>query len=204
MEIIYRSFELDPRIERNVPYDIYDKLSMKYGMSREEAKATCDNIKRQAEMVGLDYQFDSMVLTNTFDAHRLTLFAGQHGKMRRMSERLFRAFFTESRHIGDRDTLIELAVEVGLDREQVARMLDGDDFTAEVRADEQEAMNIGVRGVPFYVIDKRWTISGAQPSEVFLSALEQAWQEQEQTSLILDDEGGLCDDSGCRVDGKKE
>ena len=183
-------------------YDIYDKLATKYGMSREQAIGTCNDMKRQAEAVGLDYHFDNMVLTNTFDAHRLTLFASEHGKMLEMSERLFHAFFTESKHIGEHNTLVELAAEVGLDSKEVAKMLEGDNYTEEVRADEQEAVNLGVRGVPFYVINRKYAISGAQPTEVFLNAFEKAWQE-EQPLTILNDKGGVCDETGCRVEDKK-
>jgi predicted DsbA family dithiol-disulfide isomerase len=190
-------------MQRDVDYDIYDKLAMKYGMSREQAIGTCNDMKRQAEAVGLDYQFDEMVLTNTFDAHRLTLLAAEQGKMVEMSERLFHAFFTESKHIGKHSTLIELAAEVGLDSNEAAMMLEGDDYAKEVRADEQEAVNLGVRGVPFYVINRKYAISGAQPTEVFLNALEKAWQE-EQPLTILSGEGEVCDDTGCKIEDKKE
>lgn len=89
-------------MERNVEHDVYDKLAMKYGMSREQAIKACEDMKRQAESVGLEYHFDSLVLTNTFDAHRLTHFAAGRGKMAEMTELLYRAYFTESKHIGDR------------------------------------------------------------------------------------------------------
>ncbi|WP_255433863.1 DsbA family oxidoreductase [Ammoniphilus sp. CFH 90114] len=200
VEIIYRCYELDPHMDRNVDYDIYEKLSMKYGMSREQAISACNDMKKQAESVGLVYNFDNMVLTNTFDAHRLTLYAGEQGKMLDMSERLFRALFTESLHIGDHKTLAELAVQVGLDPDEVAKVLEGDQFTKEVRADEQEAVELGVRGVPFYVINRRYAISGAQPPDVFLQALEKAWQEENPLTLINED-GEVCDDTGCRIPG---
>jgi predicted DsbA family dithiol-disulfide isomerase len=165
-------------MERSVEFDVYDKLANKYGMSREQAIGTCNDMQRQAASVGLTFQFESMVLTNTFDAHRLTQFAAQQGKMHALSERLFRAYFTESKHIGDHVTLIQLAEEVGLDPIEAAKVLAGDSFANEVRADEQEAVNLRVRGVPFYVINRKYAISGAQSTEVFLNALEQAWQEE--------------------------
>jgi predicted DsbA family dithiol-disulfide isomerase len=176
---------------------------MKYGMSREQAIEACNNTKRQAQTVGLDFHYDTMVLTNTFDAHRLTLLAAKHGKMLEMNERLFRAFFTESKHIGDHKTLVELAAEVGLDPTEIADVLESDAFAKEVRADEQEAMNLGVNGVPFFVINRRYAISGAQPSEAFLNALHRAWQE-EQPLTILGGDGEICDENGCRIPDKKE
>jgi predicted DsbA family dithiol-disulfide isomerase len=190
-------------MKRDVDYDNYDKLAQKYGMSREQAIESCNNMKKQAQTVGLDFHFDTMVVTNTFDAHRLTLLAAKHGKMLEMSERLFHAFFTESKHIGDHKTLIELAAEVGLDPIEVTCMLETDDFEKEVRADEQDAMNLDVRGVPFYVFDRKYAISGAQPSEVFLKVLEKVWQE-DYALTTLSPEGEVCDVDGCHIPDKKD
>jgi predicted DsbA family dithiol-disulfide isomerase len=190
-------------MQRNVDYDNYDKLARKYGMSREQAIESCNNVKKQAEAVGLDFQFDTIVLTNTFDAHRLMVYAAKHGKSLEMSERLFRAYFTESKHIGEHKTLIELAAEVGLDPTDVARMLESDEFEKDVRADEQEAMMMDVRGVPYYVFNRKYAVSGAQPSEVFLNALEKVWQE-ESPFIPLGQDGEVCDENGCRISDREE
>jgi predicted DsbA family dithiol-disulfide isomerase len=162
---------------QDVDYDIYDKLSRKYGMSLEQSKATTQQVKQQAAGVGLDYQFDTMILTNTFDAHRLTLFAGRHGKLREMQERLYRAFFTEGKHIGNHESLCELAVDLGLVREEVNNMLQSADYTEQVRSDQYEAMQVGVRGVPFFLIDGKYAVSGAQSASHFLQVLDKAWHE---------------------------
>ncbi|MFV2050961.1 DsbA family oxidoreductase, partial [Metabacillus sp. YM-086] len=113
IEVVYRCFELDPTAERDISDSIYEKLAKKYGMSLEQAKLNCNNMEEMARESGLDYQFDTMKLTNTFDAHRLTLYAKTQGLMNEMAERILHAFFTESKHIGDHSTLIDLAVEIG-------------------------------------------------------------------------------------------
>jgi len=171
-------------------------------MSREEAMNRYQDVGKQAASVGLEYNFDKMIPTNTFDAHRLALLAAQYGKREQMVERLFFAYFTESKHIGDAETLVALAKEVGLDGEEVAKMLAGDQFTKEVREDEQEAANLGVRGVPFFVINRKYGLSGAQPTEIFLQALEKAWQEENPLTMMGGD-GAVCDDTGCEIPDKK-
>ncbi|NOV04327.1 DsbA family oxidoreductase [Paenibacillus planticolens] len=201
VEVIYRSFELDPNAPKDVDYDVHDMLASKYGMSREQAKGMNDQMVGQAQSVGLTYHFDTMVVTNTFDAHRLTQFAAKHNKMHEMTERLLKAYFTESKHIGDHETLAELAAEVGLDKNEVAAMLAGDDYTKEVRSDEQTASQLGARGVPFFVIDRKYGISGAQSSEVFLQAVQKAWEEVKPLTVLnapgMDDAGEACVDGVC-------
>lgn len=184
---------------------MYEYLAQKYGMSREQAISAYEDMARQAASVGLHYRFDTMIPTNTLDAHRLVLLAAKVGKGGQMVERLFYAYFTESKHIGDPQTLVQLAVEVGLDAEEVSKMLKGEEYTKEVREDEQEAANLGVRGVPFFVINRKYGLSGAQASEIFLEALEKAWQEESPITLI-NSEGVVCDDTGCEIpkDGHKK
>lgn len=172
-------------------------------MTRNQAIESAKNLERQAQMVGLEFDFETIVMTNTFDAHRLTQFSRERGKMHEMTERLFRAYFTESKHIGDHQTLIQLAEEVGLNGEEVATMLKGNEYAIVVRGEEQEAAHLGVTGVPFYVIDRKYAVSGAQPSEVFLQALERAWQET-QPLTVLNEQGEVCDESGCQIPDKKE
>ncbi|MFD0682220.1 MULTISPECIES: DsbA family oxidoreductase [unclassified Paenibacillus] len=199
VEVVYRSFELDPNSKRDVDHDVHQMLSSKYGMSREQAISMNGDVARQASAVGLTFNFDSMILTNTFDAHRLIHYAAQHGKMHEMTERLLHAYFTESKHIGDHEVLADLAAEVGLDRNEASKTLAGQDYAKEVRADEQEASTLGIRGVPYFVINRKYAISGAQSSEVFLGALQKAWDE-DQPLIVLNDSGSGTADAAC-VDG---
>jgi predicted DsbA family dithiol-disulfide isomerase len=203
VEVVYRSFELDPKAKRDLPGDIHDMLASKYGMSREKAMSMNFNVGEQAQSVGLTYHFDKMKPTNTFDAHRLAHFAGRYGKSAEMTERLLRAYFTEGEHIGHADTLIALAAELGLDRDEVAGMLASDEGKSEVRSDEQEANALGVRGVPFFVINRKYAISGAQSSQVFAETLDKVWSEDHPLVYVngADDQSadGYCEDGVCGV-----
>lgn len=207
IDVVFRSFELDPNAPRDVDHDVHDMLAAKYGMSREQAKAMNANVGGQAKELGLDYVFDTMILTNTFDSHRLSHFADRYGKKKEMTERLFKAYFTESKHIGDHETLADLAAEVGIDRNEAANVLAGDEYTNEVQADEQEGAKIGIRGVPFFVINRKYAISGAQSSEVFLNALQKAWDEDHPITILNEangnDEDAACSDGVCAPTAQK-
>ncbi len=196
---MYRSFELDPTVERDVPYNIYEKLASKYGMSLDQAKANCQNMVRIAQDAGLEFHLDTLVLTNTFDAHRLAKFAGDQGLMQEMTDRLLRAYYTESKHIGDHSTLIDLAEEVGLNREAVITMLASNKMSNEVRADEQEAQELGIRSVPFFLVNRKYAITGAQQTETFVNSLNQII---EQGGPFADPTGLTCDDNGCEIPKK--
>ncbi|WP_269432617.1 DsbA family oxidoreductase [Bacillus sp. FJAT-18017] len=202
IEVTYRCYELEPDAPRDIKENMNEKLAKKYGMSLSQAKANTDRVVQMAKEAGLDYQMDTMIMTNTFDAHRLTMFAKTQGLMKEMTERILQAYFTESRHIGDHETLVELAVEVGLDREVVRNMLASEDMTAEVRTDEQMARQYGISGVPFFLINQKYALSGAQPTETFVQALEKVIAEDEKKITILNQDGNLFDDDGCEIPKK--
>lgn len=200
VEVIYKSFELDPNARRDGNPDVHDMLAAKYGMSREEAVANTDRITQQARELGLEYHFDRTIQTNTFDAHRLAHFARLQGKLAEMTERLLKAHFTDTLHIGKHEILADLAAEIGIDRAEALRVLTDGDYASDVRADEQEASKLGVRGVPFFVINRKYAISGAQPSDVFLEALEKAWDENNRLTVLGEsDQSTACTDDGCGV-----
>jgi predicted DsbA family dithiol-disulfide isomerase len=142
-------------------------------MSIEQAKSNTQNMVEMARAEGLDYQMDTLNLTNTFDAHRLTMFAKSKGLMHEMTNRILHAYYTESKHIGDHETLIELAVEVGLNPEEVAALLAGDEMSTEVRADEENAGRYGIRSIPTFIINEKYALTGAQGADVFAQALQQ-------------------------------
>lgn len=170
-------------------------------MSLEQAKANAQRIQQMAASVGLDFQFETIILTNTFDAHRLAMYAKRQGLMKEMTERLLRAYYTESKHIGDKGTLVELAAEVGLDREAVSAMLSGNDMGEAVRADEQEASELGIRSIPFFLINRKYAITGAQSEEMFLTTFQQIL-EQDGPFHVEAQEGAACDENGCEVPKK--
>ncbi|SDP02706.1 DSBA-like thioredoxin domain-containing protein [Litchfieldia salsa] len=153
---------------------------------------------QMAKGVGVEFNFDTQILTNTFDAHRLTMFAKTQGLMHEMTERILRAYYTESKHIGDHSTLIELAVEVGLNREEVTKMLASTSMSNEVRADEQEASEYGIRSIPFFLVNKKYAISGAQATEVFVESMNSII-DQDGLSKELTEDGQACDEDGCEI-----
>ncbi|WP_338088255.1 DsbA family oxidoreductase [Neobacillus citreus] len=203
VEVVYRCFELDPTSKRDVDYNIYEALSKKYGMSVEQAKANSRNLEKMAAEVGLEFNFDTQILTNTFDAHRLVMFANKQGLMHEMTDRILRAYFTEGKHIGDHTTLVQLAEEVGLNGESVKEMLSSTDMSGEVREDEGLAAQYGIRSIPFFILNKKYSLTGAQPTETFIQALNQIKAEESAITDLGDQDGGLsCDENGCEIPKK--
>ncbi|WP_110113125.1 DsbA family oxidoreductase [Bacillus sp. CGMCC 1.16541] len=205
VEVVFKAFELDPNAPRDTDLTIHELLAKKYGTSVEEAKKMSESVGAQATSVGLDFKFDTVVPTNTLDAHRLAKFSETKGKEKETTERLLRAYFTESKHIGDRETLADLAVEAGLNRNEVLDLLNSDAFTEEVRVDESEAQAIGVQGVPFFVVNRKYAISGAQPADVFAGALQKVWEEEKAESVLqpLGEQGTTCTDEQCDIPESK-
>ena len=156
-----------------------------------------------AKSVGLDFHFDTIILTNTFDAHRLVMFAKRLGLMHEMTERILRAYYTESKDIGDHDTLIELAVEIGLECGAVTAILSSHDMADVVRADEQEASQLGIHSIPFFLINRKYAITGAQSTEMFLNAFRQIL-EQDGPFNVNKQESAVCDENGCEIPLKKK
>lgn len=199
IEIVYRSFELDPNAPKHVSHDVYDMLSNRYGMSRQEAINMNQSVIKQAADEGLQFQYEGMVLTNTFDAHRLRHFADQYSKGAVVSELLFQAYFTKSKDLSDHTMLADLAVEAGLDREVALSMLAGKQFAEQVRSEEEKGRRLGIRGVPFYVINHKHTVSGAQAGTVFLNALQQGWEDQQQLKIVKSTSDAACADGSCVI-----
>lgn len=178
VRVVWKSFELDPNAPDRAPHDTYGMLMERYRITREEAKARVSGVTQRAAGLGLRYDYDKVVVGSSFHAHRLLQYAKGQGKGDAMKERLFRAYFTEGKHLADKPTLVALAKEVGLNADEVRYELESDAWMREVRADEQEAREIGVSGVPFFAFDRRFAVGGAQRSAVFLQALEKAWAER--------------------------
>lgn len=176
--VIWKSFELDPNAPKRSEHDMYGMLVSKYGGTREDAQTRVQGVVQRAKTVGLEYKMDKAIIGSSFDAHRLIQYAKTKGKGAEAEERLFKAYFMEGVHLADHASLVRLAKEIGLNGEEVAAMLASTRFTDEVRADEREAQQLGIRGVPFFVIDRKYGVSGAQQSTHFLGALEQAWKER--------------------------
>ncbi len=196
----YRCFELDPTMERQVDYTIYQKLADKYGMSLQQAKSTCQSMESTAREEGLDFNFETMKLTNTFDAHRLTMYAKKEELMHEMNDRILRAYYSEGKHIGEHSTLVELATDVGINPDSAKKILSSDAFTADVRKDEQIASQYGIRSIPFFLINGKYSMTGAQPTDSFVEALTKIYEQDGQDSPLSKSHktGVSCDDdNGC-------
>lgn len=175
VDVVWHSFELDPEAPRASTGTVVDMLAKKYGRSPAEAQGMIDAVTQRAAEVGLNFRMDRARPGNTFDAHRLLHLAKARGLQSALADRLFRAHFEEGEAIGEVATLQRLAEDVGLDSEEVRELLAGLAWSALVRADQQQARAYGITGVPFFVLDRRLGVGGAQPPDVLLGALRQAW-----------------------------
>lgn len=195
VEVEWRSFELDPSAPKETDLPLDQALARKYRMSIDQARATMERMRSMAEEEGLQFNFDDAQSGNTFDAHRLLQFAKTKGEGDAMKERLLRAYFTEGRPIADRETLVELAEEVGLDPDEARATLVSDGYEDAVRRDELEARQIGITGVPFFLIDGQYGVSGAQAADTLAKVLEQARAKSEADAPAAD----ACGDEACEV-----
>ncbi|MFB9513295.1 DsbA family oxidoreductase [Streptomyces purpureus] len=199
VEVVHRSFELDPGRAKGDTAPVVDMLARKYGRSLEEARAMEERVAANARAEGLGYRTEGRDHGNTFDIHRLLHLARERGRQNELLDLAYRANFAEERSVFDAEVLVRLAVEAGLEEAEVRAVLADEDAYAEaVRSDEREAAELGANGVPFFVLDRRYGVSGGQPAEVFTRALEQAWE-----GRVLQPVGGeaeVCDtDGSCAV-----
>ncbi|MET9834244.1 DsbA family oxidoreductase [Streptomyces sp. NPDC006385] len=202
VEVAHRSFELDPGRAKGDIQPVITMLTRKYGMSEAQAQAGEENLGAQAAAEGLEYRTRGRDHGNTFDMHRLLHLAKEHDRQDELIQILYRANFAEERSVfaeGD-ERLVELAVEAGLDADDVREVLaDPSAYADDVRADEREAARLGANGVPFFVLDRKFGVSGAQPAEVFAQALTRAWGERSPLTLIDQGDADACGPDGCAV-----
>ncbi|MFF6998682.1 DsbA family oxidoreductase [Streptomyces sp. NPDC008313] len=204
VEVVHRSFELDPHRAKGDTGAVLPMLAKKYGMSEAQARAAEENLGANAAAEGLEYRTEGRDHGNTFDMHRLLHLAGEHGRQDELIGLLYRANFAEERSVFDDDErLVELAVAAGLDAGAARAVLaDPTAYADAVRADEREAAELGASGVPFFVLDRAYGVSGAQPTEVFTRALEQAWDARPRLTPVQAADGATADDAGaCGPDG---
>ncbi len=200
VDVVWRSFELDPSAPATRDGDYVERLASKYRVGLAEAQAMIDRMVAAGAADGVDMRFDRAQPGNTFAAHRLLHLALDRGVQDSLKERLLAATFIEGAAIGDVDVLAGLAVEAGLDADEVRAVLDGDAYSAEVRADERRAAALGITAVPFFVVDGKYGVPGAQPPDVLLAVLEQAWDEARPLTIVGG--GGAapgCTDDSCDV-----
>lgn len=199
VEVQFKSFLLDPTTPVDADESVYKNLAKKYNVSEQEAKNMTKNVALRAKEVGLDYNFDIMKNANTNAAHRLAKWAETKEKGSELSERLLQAYFLEGEAIGKIDVLLKLIEEVGLNREEAQKVLEGNAFAEDVEKDIYEAQQLGVRGVPFFVFDNKYGISGAQPQPLFEQTIEKAASEAglKPKLKMVGDNGSMCADGQC-------
>ena len=181
--VVPHAFQLDPSfpVGRTVP--AREVLAEKYGMTLDQVDATEDQMQQRAAADGLDYQMAHIEMGNTVDAHRVVQCAASQGIADAVLERLYRAHFTENRSLFTHESLVELAAEAGLDPGLTRSVLQSDAYRSEVDADGALAHRLGATGVPFFVIDNRYGVSGAQPVEVFGRVLDRAWSDADEPAV---------------------
>jgi predicted DsbA family dithiol-disulfide isomerase len=184
VRVRWRSFELDPGAPHERLGDRAEMLAQKYGMTVEQAREAEQRLTGVAAEEGLEFRFDIARAGNTFDGHRVVHLAETHDLGDAMKERLLRAYFSEGELISDHDTLVRLAVEVGLAEQEVRELLGGDRFSDEVREDERMAGELGISAVPTFVLDRKLGASGAQPPEALLDLLRQGWAKRSPASAL--------------------
>ncbi|MBX3048733.1 MAG: DsbA family oxidoreductase [Anaerolineales bacterium] len=177
VEISHHSFQLDPNAPRQTDMRVVEMLANKRGIPVEQAEAMNQQVAKAFEASGLSMNYKEAQPVNTFDAHRLVHFAASQGQQEAVLPRLFKAYFTDGENTADVETLVRLASEAGLDAEQTRAMLASDQYAAEVQADISRAAQLGIHGVPFFIFEGKYAISGAQGAEAFNRALQQVWEE---------------------------
>ncbi len=197
VDVEWKSFELDPNAERDIKEDLYTKLANKYGRDREWAVESSNAIADKGKALGLEFNMDKIVPTNTFDAHRLLHLAKSKGKQIEAEEALFEAYFRDGKHVGNHEDLIAVGKQIGLEEKDVKSMLSSDQFAEEVREDEALSREFRISGVPFFVINRKYGISGAQPVEHFVQMLSKAQNEEKELIMDTGEKGEACGVDGC-------
>lgn len=177
VEVTWHSFQLDPTLKTQPEVGLIDYFTKAKGISREQAIQMFSRAKDMAAETGLEFNMDSLIVANSYRSHQLLQFAKSKGLGDEVKEALFEAQFTEGKNIDDRQTLIKIAAGVGLDKKETEEILDSEKFAYQVKQDEMAAKNIGVQGVPFFVFNNKYAVSGAQAPETFLEVLEKSWEE---------------------------
>ena len=200
VEVTWRSFQLDPTLETQKDANIYDYFSKVKGVSKGQAEQMFDNVTQIAKEVGLDFNIEQSIVSNSFNAHRLIQLAKSKGLGDEAEEQLFKIHFIEGKDIDDAETLLQTGIQIGLSETDVQGVLDTNAFEYEVKQDELAAKSIGVSGVPFFVFNDKYAVSGAQSPETFLQVLEKSWQEFEEAKKNLT----VIEGQSCSTDGTCE
>ncbi|MFP8892626.1 DsbA family oxidoreductase [Chryseobacterium sp. EZn1] len=200
VEIEWKSFQLDPTLDPKETQDTIQYFREKKGVAEAQAAQMLGQVTQMGKGAGIDFNFGKTLITNTFSAHKLLHLAKKHNKSNEMEEALFIAHFIDGKNVGDTEVLTALAESLGIDREEALQAITTDQLDYEVNQDIQEARNNGISGVPFFVLNGKYAVSGAQPAEVFENALQQTYKEAVSPFKDISGENGAsCDADGCRI-----
>ncbi len=201
VEVVWHSFQLDPTMKSQPGKDVYSYLAERKGQSKDWSVRVHNQVAQQAAADGLTYNFDKAVIANSYDAHRLVQLAKTKGLGDAAEEMLFRAYFTDGKDISSHNTLLQMGMELGMSAIEVGEMLNSTAFADKVDEDIATAQELGINGVPFFVINGKYGISGAQPVGVFTDGLSKAWSEYEQNKPqpVTTAEDNTCGLDGCAL-----
>lgn len=199
VEVEWKSFQLDPTLDPKQTINTTEYFKEKKGFPEAQSQQMMGQVVEIGKGSGIDFNFEKALITNTFSAHKLLHLAKKHNKSNEMEEALFIAHFIDGKNVGDLETLISLTDSLGIDKEETRKALTTEEFDYDVNQDILEARNNGVSGVPFFILNGKYAVSGAQPVEVFENALQQTYDETVTPLQNLSDNGASCDADGCEI-----
>lgn len=199
VEVEWKSFQLDPTLDPKETKNTIEYFKEKKGFPEAQAQQMIGQVAQMGKGAGIDFNFEKALITNTFSAHKLLHLAKKHNKANEMEEALFIAHFIDGKNVGDLDTLVSLAETLGIDKEEAKQAVISEEFDYEINQDILEARNNGVSGVPFFILNGKYAVSGAQPVELFENALQQTYNETVTPLKNLSDSGASCDTDGCEI-----
>ncbi|MDD3107279.1 MAG: DsbA family oxidoreductase [Candidatus Izemoplasmatales bacterium] len=200
VEVVFKAYQLNPNAPKIMKGSAYESFASSHNMSINDAKKRFQMFTENAKKVGLVYDYDHIQMTNTFDAHRIAKWANTFGKEQVITDRFMKAYFSEGKNLADFETLLIMVKELGLDFETAKLVLSSNQYEDVVKAQMAESKEIGVQGVPFFVINRKYGVSGAQPEEYFSDALNQIWSEDNPLQTLGDtEEDSACTDESCSI-----
>ena len=199
VEVEWKSFQLDPTLELGETKTTAEYFREKKGFPEEQAKQMTAQVVNMGKASGIDFNFEKALITNTFPAHKILHLAKKYGKSSEMEEELFKAHFLNGENVGSVEVLSNLAENLGINKAEALRTLSSDEFDDEVNQDVTEGRNNGVTGVPFFILNGKYAVSGAQPAELFEEALTQTYNETVKPFKSSTDSDLSCDTDGCSI-----
>ncbi|MEC5174458.1 DsbA family oxidoreductase [Chryseobacterium nepalense] len=199
IEVEWKSFQLDPTLN---PYEIkttFDYFREKKGVPEVQAKQMVEQVSQMGNTAGISFNFDKAIITNTFSAHKLLHLAKKYKKANEMEEALFIAHFIEGKNVGDINTLVDIAGSLGINTDEARKVLTSEEFDDEVKHDFSEAKDHGISGVPFFILNGKYAVSGAQPVDFFAGALQQTYDETVAPLKNLSGDDNSCGTDECSI-----